>query len=78
MGPVRTWKVKLIRSIPLMYHQNREQNWIDTGYDDSLAHSLFELSGIYRVVYIPEILYEYNTNYGDNDNSNMKKSMHRV
>lgn len=39
-------------------------------YDDSLAHPLIELARYQRTYYVPEILYEYNTNYGDNDNSN--------
>lgn len=78
MGPVRTWKVQLIRSIPIKYHQNKAGIWLDTGYDDALAHSLLQLSGIKRALYIPEVLYEYNTNYGDNDNANLVKSRHRV
>ena len=46
-------------------------------YDDALQHPLSELSTVKRLKYINEVLYEYNTNYGDNDNSNDEKKRHR-
>ena len=46
-------------------------------YDDALQHPLCELSTVKRLKYINEILYEYNINYGDNDNSNGEKIRHR-
>lgn len=46
LGMIRSWKVKLIRTIPKKYHQNRDGSWLDTLYDDALQHPLFELSTI--------------------------------
>ncbi len=43
--------------------------WLDTVYDDALSHPLFELCTVKRMKYVPELLYEYNMNYGDNDDS---------
>lgn len=40
IGPIRTWRVELIRSIPIANHKFSNGNWIDTAYDDSLAHAL--------------------------------------
>lgn len=51
--------------------------WLDTMYDDALSYSLIELSTTQRVHYLPEILYEYNRGYGDNDDSSIAKLNHR-
>ena len=77
IGPIRTWRVKLLYNIPIQYHQNSSGHWIDTVYDDAMQHSIVELAGISRVKYIPEMLYEYNKLYGDNDDSTQEKKIHR-
>lgn len=46
IGPIRTWRVELVQSIPLAYHQNKTGHWLDTLYDDAIQHSLIELSGL--------------------------------
>lgn len=78
LGPIRTWRVKLIYHIPIENHKFKNETWLESAYDDSLAHSLVELSRFNRTYYIPEIFYEYNTNYGDNDNSSQAKLKHRL
>lgn len=40
IGPIRTWRVKLIYHIPIENHKFRLKYWLDTAYDDSLAHPL--------------------------------------
>lgn len=40
IGPIRTWRVKLVRSIPIENHKMKDGNWLDTVYDDALAHPL--------------------------------------
>lgn len=40
-GPVRTWRVKLIRHIPASHHKMADGKWLDTVYDDALGHPLF-------------------------------------
>lgn len=69
MGPLRSWRIQLIRKIPKEYHLDKNRNWFKTAYDAALQHSLFEMAGTKRVVYIPEILYLYNKLYGGNDDS---------
>lgn len=64
IGPIRTWRVKLLYNIPLEYHQNSSGQWIDTVSDDAIQHSVVELAGLSRIKYIPEMLYEYNKWYG--------------
>ncbi len=44
--------------------------WLDTGYDDALIHPLVELATLKRIAYVPEMMYEYNREYGANDDSN--------
>lgn len=63
--------------IPKKYHQTRTGYWLDTVYDDALQHSLFELATVDRIMYAPEICYEYNREYGDNDDSSEQKLAHR-
>lgn len=64
IGPVRTWKVKLIHAIPLKYHLNPKGIWLDTIYDEAIQFPLLELCRTnQRAVYIPEVLYEYNRLY---------------
>lgn len=77
IGPTRTWYVKLIRQIPLEYHQFKNGTWLDTMYDDSLQYSFYELCTNERIKYFPEFTYLYNSNYGDNDSSSPKKNEHR-
>lgn len=77
LGQLRTFRVKLLRMIPKQYHQTRTGSWLDTVYDDALQHSLFELASLARILYVPEICYEYNREYGDNDDSSEQKLIHR-
>ena len=77
MGPTRTWYVRLIRQIPLAYHQYKNGTWLNTMYDDALQYSFYELAGNDRMVYYPEITYLYNRFYGDNDDSSEEKRQHR-
>ena len=77
MGPTRTWYVKLIRQIPLAYHQFRNGTWLDTMYDDALQDFLYDLAGDDRMIYYPEITYLYNRFYGQNDDSSLDKRKHR-
>ena len=78
IGPIRTWRVKLLYSIPAKHHQMENGDWLDTVYDDALQHPLVELATVKRVKYINEILYEYNVKYGDNDDSTAQKINHRT
>ena len=78
IGPIRTWRVKLVRSIPKEHHQMKNGKWLDSCYDDAIAHPLVELAGFERTAYIPEIFYEYNTFYGDNDDATQERVMHRL
>ena len=77
IGPVRTWYVKLIQQIPLMYHQFKNGTWLDTMSDDALQYSFYELAGNDRIVYYPEINYLYSMDYGNNDYSTKAKRIHR-
>lgn len=77
IGPIRTWKVKLVTHIPLMYHTYADGQWFTTDYDDAIQYPLVELAGLQRVQYVPEILYEYNRNTGLNDDSTPEKKAHR-
>lgn len=52
IGPIRTWKVKLIYQIPPLHHKMINGEWLDTVYDDALQHPLLELSTVERVRYI--------------------------
>ena len=70
VGPTRSWEVGLIRSIPLSYHQEENENWLTSMYDDALQSCMYELAGSSsRFNYYPEITYLYNRQYGDNDDS---------
>ena len=77
IGPIRTWRVKLLYNIPAAHHKMANGNWLDTVYDDAMQHPLVQLSTVKRVRYITEILYEYNVRYGDNDDSTAQKIRHR-
>jgi hypothetical protein len=77
MTPLRTWRVKFIRSIPLVHHQHEYGGWLDTLYDESLQYVMLEMAGPSRFAYIPVITYEYNRNYGSNDDSSTEKILHR-
>lgn len=76
-GPIRTWKTKVVYNIPMAHHKMQDGEWLDTVYDDALSHPLFELASVKRSRYIPEILYDYNIRYGDNDDSTSAKIKHR-
>lgn len=78
IGPLTTWRVKVIRSIPLKYHQMEYGGWLNTLYDDALQFPFFELSTIKRIKYIPYFTYNYNANYGSNDNSDKEKVKDRI
>lgn len=69
LGPIRTWKVKVLYHIPPAHHKLANGEWLDTVYDDAISHPLAELSTVKRMRYVPEVLYEYNMRYGDNDDS---------
>lgn len=77
LTPLRTWKVKFIRSIPLVHHQLEYGGWYDTLYDEGLQYVMLELAGPSRFFYIPVINYEYNRSYGSNDDSSKEKLLHR-
>ena len=78
IAPLTTWRVKLIRSIPLKYHQLENGAWLNTLYDDALQFAFRELATVSRIKYIPYITYGYNTGYGSNDNSDMEKIKDRI
>lgn len=40
LGPIRTWRVKLLYNIPLIYHKMQNGQWLDTGYDDAITNPL--------------------------------------
>jgi hypothetical protein len=40
IGPIRTWRTKLIQNIPLPYHKMKNGKWLDTVSDDALQHSI--------------------------------------
>lgn len=52
IGPIRTWRVKLLYNIPAAHHKMSNNQWLDTVYDDALQHPLIELAGISRVKYV--------------------------
>ena len=76
--PITTWRVKLIRAIPLKYHQREPGVWFNTLYDDVLQFSFVELATLDRIKYIPYMNYHYNSNYGSSDNSNEEKDKDRM
>lgn len=78
IGPIRTWRIKLLYNIPIEHHKMQSGEWLDTVYDDALQHPLLELATVKRVKYLSEILYEYNVRYGDNDDSTAEKVSHRT
>jgi hypothetical protein len=41
IGPIRTWRVKVVRNIPLSYHLMENGAWLDTLYDEAIHHSIF-------------------------------------
>jgi hypothetical protein len=41
IGPIRTWRVKVVRNIPLSYHLMENGAWLDTVYDEAIQHSIF-------------------------------------
>ena len=61
----------------MLYHKMKDGNWLNTVSDDAIQHPLLELATIKRVTYIPEIMYEYNIKYGDNDDSSPQKVKYR-
>ena len=67
--PITTWRVKLIRAIPLKYHQRDPGVWFNTLSDDVLQFSFVELATLDRIKYVPYMNYQYNTGYGWNDDS---------
>ena len=69
--------MKLVRAIPLRYHQFDNGTWLDTMYDDALQYCFYELSGNDLIKYMPEITYLYKRNYGNNDDSTAEKVVHR-
>ena len=55
--------------MPIKCHKLTNGKWLDTLSDDAIQHPLIEISTLQRVKYVNEILYEYNTRYGNNDDS---------
>lgn len=41
IAPLTTWRIKLIRSIPLKNHQLEYGGWLNTLYDDALQFAFF-------------------------------------
>jgi hypothetical protein len=41
IAPIRSWRVKVLRNIPLSYHLMKNGAWLDTGYDEAIHHSIF-------------------------------------
>ena len=66
IGLIRSWYAKLIKLIPLKYHQYQNGSWLTSMTDDAMQYSLYELAGNDRILYIPEILHLYSMDYGDN------------
>ncbi len=71
LGPVRTFYTELFRNIKDKDHRNINGTYLDTGYDDAMQSPLFEMAGIERIEYVPEICYFYNR-YENNDGFNGK------
>lgn len=40
IGPIRTWKTKLLYNIPISHHKMVTNKWLDTVYDDALQHPI--------------------------------------
>lgn len=40
LGPIRTWRVKLMFHITLENHKMKNGKWLDSGYDDAILHPL--------------------------------------
>lgn len=40
IGPIRSWRVKVIRSIPIAHHKTLYGYWLDVMYDDAFQHPL--------------------------------------
>jgi hypothetical protein len=79
IAPLTTWRVKLIRSIPLKNHKlEYGEGWLYTLYDDALQFSFLDLATIDRIKFIPYFAYNYNTGYGSNDNSDTEKIKNRI
>lgn len=77
IAPLKAWRVKMIRSLPIIYHQLEDGGWLDTLEDDALQASFLELATIKRIKYVPWINYYRNVHYGSNDDSNREKLQHR-
>jgi hypothetical protein len=40
IGPIRTWRVKLLYNIPMAHHKMPNGKWLDTVYDDAIQHPI--------------------------------------
>ena len=78
MGALRTFQRDLYLKILDSDHKDSNGNWLDTLYDEAMQYPMMEMSGRSKIVYIPEICYLYNKNYGDNDDSTKEKMDHRM
>lgn len=76
--PITSWRVKLVKKIPLHRFMMEHGGWYDTLYDDCLQFSFFEIATLKRIKYIPYINYLNNVEYGWNDNSDEDKVFHRT
>ena len=51
ISPIRSWRVQVVRAMPLSCHLDFKGDWLETLYDDALQYPLAELSGRERVRY---------------------------
>lgn len=63
LSPVPVWEVKLIRSIPLRYHLDANNEWMKDNWHKALQHSITELATMAHIQYIPQISFEVSDNY---------------
>lgn len=65
MGQLMSWRVKLLRSIPLKYHQMEPITSPNIYSHYALQYYFVDLSTISRIKYIPYISYSDNIEFDD-------------
>lgn len=69
IGALRTFYTDLYLKIDSKDHRDKNGNYLDSLYDDAMQYPMMQMSGMQHMEYIPEVVYFYNQNYGNNDAS---------
>ena len=65
LGPLLTWRVKVLRHAPLHSYKMQNGEWTDVIEIETFAHTLLELSNVDRQKFTNEIVYCDNIIYSD-------------